>query len=237
MPHVIPRVRLAGGQTWGENRVLGSYATGEGCFCSIYPRSISPAKKAVGECTCEGETCRDLRLRGLSYRCHQLLHWAPARALLRHPPSGAPPLQGPSLNEQQTQTLFWNLNLMLFFPCLHPGGTVWALPSPLLCSGLPLGSASLCFSFGTGSDCKGPPGRWEGGVEGNSPAAWGQAGEPSASRCAGSPGYGQGKLPQLQPSLELVRRLIKCLEILLDERHYINVSVNLSYTRKHLSRH
>lgn len=74
-------------------------------------------------------------------------------------------------------------------------------------------------------------------MEGNFPAAWGQAGEPPASRRAGSPGRGQGNLPQLQPSLEFVCQLIKCLEILLDERHCINVSINLSHTRKHLSRH
>lgn len=41
VPHVIPHVSWAGGQTWGENRVLG-----EGCLCSKYPRWISPAKKA-----------------------------------------------------------------------------------------------------------------------------------------------------------------------------------------------
>lgn len=74
-------------------------------------------------------------------------------------------------------------------------------------------------------------------MEGNSLAVWGQAGEPPASRRASSPGYGQGDLPQLQPSLELVCQLIKCLEILLEERHYINVSVDLSHTGKHLSKH
>lgn len=236
MPCVIPRVSLAGGQTGREKRALGSYATGEGSFCSTCPGWISPVKKATGECTCEGETCQDPRLRGLSHRCHQVLHLAPARALfpgeLRH-------RRDPHCHcrEQKKQRLFWKLNLMLFFPCLHPGGTVWALPSPLLCSVLPLGSVSLCFSCGTGLDHKGRPGCWEGGVEENSSAAWGEAGEPPASRRAGSPGYGQGDLPQLQPSLEFVCRLIKCLEILLDERHYVNLSVNLSYTRKHLSRH
>lgn len=33
-----------------------------------------------------------------------------------------------------------------------------------------------------------------------------------------------GNLPQLQPSLEFVCQLIRCLEILLDKRHCINVS-------------
>lgn len=78
---------------------------------------------------------------------------------------------------------------------------------------------SLCFSFGTGSDRKGPPGCWESGVEG-----MGQAGQLPASHCAGSPGHGQGNLPQLHPSLEFVCWLIKCLEILLDERHCKNVT-------------
>lgn len=31
---------------------------------------------------------------------------------------------------------------------------------------------NLCFSFGTGSDHKGPPGCWESGVEGNFLAGW-----------------------------------------------------------------
>jgi len=74
-------------------------------------------------------------------------------------------------------------------------------------------------------------------VEGNSPAVWGQAGGPSSlllSRPASSCGQGNCLL---EPSLKFACPLIKCLEILLDERHCVNVSINLLATRKHLSRH
>lgn len=80
VPHVVPRVDWAGGQTWGENRALG-----EGCLCSKYPGWISPARKQ-GKCTCEGETCQDSWPRGLSCWFHQLLCLAPDRSLLWHPP-------------------------------------------------------------------------------------------------------------------------------------------------------
>lgn len=180
------------------------------------------------ERTCKADTCQDAQeglVAGAIFSCawYQPQHFCstpPGNLLYHRDPHG-------HCCEQKKQRLFnrgWILNLMLFIPCLPHGGMIGALPWPLLCSGLPLGSEGLCFSFSTGSDCKGPSRSWEGGVEGNSLEVWGQVGQAPLSHHAGSPGHGQGNLPQLQPSLEFVCWLKKCLEILLDERHCINVS-------------
>lgn len=160
--HVTPGATLAGGQTWGENGALGSYATEEGCFRSACPGWIRPAEEAGG----------GMRLR------RRDLPRSPTEGAQLQAPSAPPPgtgqgsPAGPSRGSSSVtgtraaavmngkkQRLFWKLNLILFAPCLPPGGMVRASPSPLLPSGLPLGSASLCFSRGPGSDCKGPLGR------------------------------------------------------------------------------
>lgn len=147
------------------------------------------------------------------------------------PSHGAPLLPGPHCHcqEQKRQRLLLKVNLMLITPCLLPGGWYehW-LPPSLLCSGLPLGSVSLFF-FSIGSDC---------GVPDAGRVLWKETPQQHGDRWE-SPQHPAmlGYLSQLQPSLEFVCWLIKCLEILLDERHCISVGVNLSYTRKHLSRH
>lgn len=146
------------------------------------------------------------------------------------PSQGAPPLPGPHCRcqKKKRQRLFWKIHLMLITPCLLPRG--WyehGLPSSLLCSGLPLGSVSLFFSFSTGSDCEVPD---AGSMEGNSQQRGGRWENPQHPAML-------GYLSQLQASLEFVCWQIKCLEILLDERHCVSVGANLSYTRKHLSRH
>lgn len=88
---------------------------------------------------------------------------------------------------------------------------------------------SLGFSFSTGSDCEVPDaGR----------VLWKETPQQHGDRWENPPHPTMlGYLSQLQPSLESVCWLIKCLEILLDERHCISVGVDLSYIRKHLSRH
>lgn len=105
------------------------------------------------------------------------------------PSQGAPPLQGPHCHhqEQKRQRLFWKVNLMLITPCLLPGGMVWALIA--LISALLWSSSWFSKSLHLlqhrlrlwGPRC------WKGAVEGNSPAAWAQVGEPPTSYHAGLP--------------------------------------------------
>lgn len=228
------------GRPGGRTGYLAVTPQGKAAFAARAPDGSGPLRKPEGMCLRKRDLPRS-RTKGAQLQAPS----APPPGTGQGSPAG--PSQGSSsvtgtlaatVVNGKKERLFWKLNLMLFAPCLHPGGMVRASPSPLLCSGLPLGSASLCFSRGPGSDCKGPPRRHGGGVEGNSPAAWGQAGHPPAFCRAGSPGHGQGNLPRLQPSpREFACRLIKCLEILPDERHCINLSVNPSYARKHLSGH
>lgn len=215
VPHVIPRVSWAGGRPGERTGCLGKAA------CAARTPDGSLPLRKWGKCTWEGETCQDSWLK----RDQLPVPSAPVPGTTQESPpapsQGAPPLPGPHCHcqEQKRQRLFWKINLMLITPCLLPREWYehW-LPSSLLCSGLPLGSVSLFFSFSTGSDCEVPD---AGSVEGNSHQRGDRWGNPQHPAML-------GYLSQLQPSLEFVCWLIKCLEILLDERHCVSVGANLS---------
>lgn len=118
VPHVIPHVSWAGGQTWGENRCLGQAA----CAASTPDGSLALRKRG------EMHLRRGDLPRFLTKRAQLLVPSAPVPGTSQESPPapshGAPLLPGPHsrCQEQKRQRLFWKVNLMLITPCLLPGG-------------------------------------------------------------------------------------------------------------------
>lgn len=133
--HINPHVTLSGGHTWRDNRMLAVVPQGKAASVARASDG-SLTLRARREWACEGETCQDPLWEGSAAGAISscLWHWLGLSCstlpeeLLHHWDPHC------HCHEQRKQILFWKFNLMLSIPCLHPGGTVWALVLPLLCS-------------------------------------------------------------------------------------------------------